>query len=75
MNPLRVNPTHFGLIDDRIVFVAPVERFAPFDAVLSRLFAEREGRSQDKNIRTTRSREPAPRDLIGRFLVGPREYS
>ena len=50
MNPLRVNPTHFGLIDDRIVFVAPVERFAPFDAVLSTLFAEQEGHTQDKNI-------------------------
>jgi hypothetical protein len=34
-----------GLIDDRIVFVAPVKRFAPFDAVLSTLFAEQEGRT------------------------------
>jgi hypothetical protein len=58
MNPLRVNPTHFGLIDDRIVFVAPVERFAPFDAVLSTLFAEQEGHTQDKNITTAKSRAP-----------------
>jgi hypothetical protein len=64
MNPLCVNPTHFGLIDDRIVFVAPVERLAPFDAVLSTLFAEQEGHTQDKYIKTTKSREPAPRALI-----------
>jgi len=57
MNPLRVNPTHFGLIDDPIVFVAPVERFAPFDAVLSTLFAEQEGHTQNKNIKTTKSRD------------------
>jgi hypothetical protein len=44
-------------------------------AVLSTLFAEQEGHTQDKKIKTTKSREPAPRTIIRQISVGPREYS
>ena len=70
MNPLCVNPTHFGLIDDRIVFVAPVERFAPFDAVSSTLCGAGGSHSGQEHNDSQIKRASTARPNQADFLLG-----
>jgi hypothetical protein len=39
VHPFLVNPPDPGLVDHGIVFLAPIERFPPFDAVLGAVLA------------------------------------